>query len=467
METIEIIVNKDNSEISVQQYEKEYLKNNLEEIILDIKDKNIQMKNIFYKKILGHKTNRKFQKIKIKQDKAGKIVEKEAIRCECGSIARDCKKKFAKPEKIFTHRNICNKNASENKTSLFFVFKLEPKYIKSSKKYIYCFQNDFTKYPENEKLNENDYKYCQYCLEIVKNNRELTKYELVEKFKICAICFKIDNKIDENDKDRFTKCDECENIIHKECIKKTECTCKTKAFFENKITCFKIINKIIYEKYGIKKKKKLNLILPPNSKNFNIVGLLEKVKELKFNDNLSYEIDERLHNLTEYDNIELKEEDKKIYYELKNLTKKGDYNYITIKKDEKQGNVVIANTYIQENTLLCEYTGNVITLQDYYKKLKNKEIEKNDSIMDLVITPFSETSLIICPYSYANLGRFFSGVNNKNKISEAKINVNSVKVLIDGSVHILLFTSENIEKGEILYYNYNADANLYPTDEFQ
>ena len=45
METIEIIVNKDNSEISVQQYEKEYLKNNLEEIILDIKDKNIQMKN--------------------------------------------------------------------------------------------------------------------------------------------------------------------------------------------------------------------------------------------------------------------------------------------------------------------------------------------------------------------------------------------------------------------------------------
>ena len=77
METIEIIVNKDNSEISVQQYEKEYLKNNLEEIILDIKDKNIQMKNIFYKKILGHKTNRKFQKIKIKQDKAGKIVERK------------------------------------------------------------------------------------------------------------------------------------------------------------------------------------------------------------------------------------------------------------------------------------------------------------------------------------------------------------------------------------------------------
>ena len=60
METIEIIVNKDNSEISVQKYEIEYLKTNLEEIILNVKDKNIQMKNIFDKKILGHKTNRKF-----------------------------------------------------------------------------------------------------------------------------------------------------------------------------------------------------------------------------------------------------------------------------------------------------------------------------------------------------------------------------------------------------------------------
>ena len=80
-------------------------------------------------------------------------------------------------------------------TFFFFVFKFEPKYIKSSKKYIYCFENDFTKYLENEKLSENDYKYCQYCLEIVKNNRKLTKYELIEKFKICAICYKIDNKI--------------------------------------------------------------------------------------------------------------------------------------------------------------------------------------------------------------------------------------------------------------------------------
>ena len=44
METIEIIVNKDNSEISVQKYEIEYLKTNLEEIILNVKDKNIQMK---------------------------------------------------------------------------------------------------------------------------------------------------------------------------------------------------------------------------------------------------------------------------------------------------------------------------------------------------------------------------------------------------------------------------------------
>ena len=408
METIEIIVNKDNSEISVQKYEIEYLKTNLEEIILNVKDKNIQMKNIFDKKILGYKTNRKFKKIKIKENKAGKIVEKEAIRCECGSIARNSKKKFSKPEKIFTHENMCNKNASENKTFFYFEFKLEPNHIKSSKKYISSSKNDFTNYIENEKLNENDYEYCKYCLEIVKNNRKLKKYELIEKFKICAICFKIDYKINENDKNRFTKCDECENIIHKECIKKTECTCKTKAFFENKITCFKIIN-----------------------------------------------------------NIELEEADKKIYYKLKELTKKGNYDYITIEKDTIQGNVVIASTYIQKNTLLCEYAGNVITLQEYYKKIRNKEIEKNDSIMDLIITPFSETTLIICPYNCANLGRFFSGVNNNNDSSKANINVYSIKVLIDGSIHILLITSKDINEGEILYYDYNGDGNSYPTDGFQ
>ena len=67
--------------ISVKNYEKEYLKTNIEEIIIDIKDKNIQMKNILDKKILGHKTNRKFQKVKIiKQYKKGKTVEKEIIR---------------------------------------------------------------------------------------------------------------------------------------------------------------------------------------------------------------------------------------------------------------------------------------------------------------------------------------------------------------------------------------------------
>ena len=64
----------------------------------------------------------------------------------------------------------------------------------------------------------------------------------------------------------------------------------------------------------------------------------------------------------------MEEADKKIYYKLKELTKKGNYDYITIEKDTIQGNVVIASTYIQKNTLLCEYAGNVITLQEYYKK---------------------------------------------------------------------------------------------------
>ena len=156
-------------------------------------------------------------------------------------------------------------------------------------------------------------------------------------------------------------------------------------------------------------------------------------KKLEFNDDLYYERDNKLSNLIEYGNVELEDNDKNIYYKLKKQTIKGNYNYIRIEKHPTQGYIAVANTDIPKNTLLCEYAGDVISLQEYYKKGM-----KNDSNMDLVITSFSETTLIICPYIHANLGRFFSGINNSDKESMNKINVYSAKILIDGSLHILL-----------------------------
>jgi hypothetical protein len=66
----------------------------------------------------------------------------------------------------------------------------------------------------------------------------------------------------------------------------------------------------------------------------------------------------------------------------------------------------------------------------------------------------SESSnLVIFPDKFGNLARFISGVNNET--GKHTQNVKSIKVKIDGSLHILLYTTRNIHPGETLYYDYN------------
>ena len=111
-------------------------------------------------------------------------------------------------------------------------------------------------------------------------------------------------------------------------------------------------------------------------------------------------------------------------------------------------------------TLICEYTGDV-TLT------RNKIFDKNDSIMDLIKTPSSSTSLVICPEKKSNIARFLSGINNYNEKSAKKQNVRSIKYDIDGSVHVLLYAARTIKKHEVLYYDYNAGGHhTYPTQHF-
>jgi hypothetical protein len=111
-------------------------------------------------------------------------------------------------------------------------------------------------------------------------------------------------------------------------------------------------------------------------------------------------------------------------------------------------------------TLITEYTGDV-TLA------RNKIFDKNDSIMDLLKTPSSSTSLVICPEKKSNLARFISGINNYDEKSAKKQNVKSIKYDIDGSAHIILYASKTIKKNETLYYDYNAGGHKsYPTAHF-
>ena len=191
-----------------------------------------------------------------------------------------------------------------------------------------------------------------------------------------------------------------------------------------------------------------------------------EVKGIKFNDDLVF-IDkdcpkEMNNSLLESSLQILNEENKKKYYKFKEKSRKGIYAPVEVVDNPEQGFVVKALDEMITNTLICEYTGEV-------SLARNRLFDDNDSIMDLIHTPNSDISLVICPEKFGNLARFLSGINNKYKLLKKKKNQNvySLKVNIDGSVHILLLASKRIKKGEILYYDYNAGGyNTYNTDNF-
>lgn len=189
-----------------------------------------------------------------------------------------------------------------------------------------------------------------------------------------------------------------------------------------------------------------------------------QVKDITFNDDLVYldpDCPQTMNNsLIETGIAEISNYNKKIYYSFKERSRKGEYAPIEVIDDPVQRFVVKAIDDIQMNTIICEYTGEVTLL-------RKKIFDKNDSIMELIRTPSSNTSLVICPENYGNLARFLSGVNNHNSKLKKKQNVYSIRLSIDQSVHILLLALKNIKKGEILYYDYNAGGyDEYPTSHF-
>ncbi len=191
-----------------------------------------------------------------------------------------------------------------------------------------------------------------------------------------------------------------------------------------------------------------------------------EVKKISFNDDLVY-IDDECPKEMNNAKIEacfkgLSEYNRGIYDTFKQRTRKGEYGPIEVADDPVQKFIVKAIDNIPINTLICEYTGEVTLLR---KKMFDK---KNDSIMELITSPNSDLSLVIAPEKYGNLARFLSGVNNHDPILKKKQNVYSLKVSIDGSMHILLIAGRNIKKGEVLYYDYNAGINHegYPTEKF-
>jgi len=150
-----------------------------------------------------------------------------------------------------------------------------------------------------------------------------------------------------------------------------------------------------------------------------------------------------------------------IFKEFKEMTRGGNYPPVMVEEDKNQGFIVRADDDIPGYTLITEYVGDV----DY---ARNRVFDKNDSIMDLLRTPHSTTTLVICPEQRGNLARFLSGINNSDKNAKRfKQNVKSVRFNVEGRARVFLYAARTIKQGEVLYYDYNEGGfDEYPTEDF-
>jgi len=164
-------------------------------------------------------------------------------------------------------------------------------------------------------------------------------------------------------------------------------------------------------------------------------------RQIKFSDDLFFF--EHDHEVKK-----LKEADIEVFREFKKQSRKGLYAPVEVVHDPEQGYKVKAVKFIKRFTLLCEYTGEVVDMEG------NENVEKSDALMEFYTTP--QSILVIYPDQVGNLARFISGINNEK--GKRNQNVKSMKCDIDGSIHIILYTTRNVHPGETLYYNYNEGA---------
>ena len=301
----------------------------------------------------------------------------------------------------------------------------------------------------------------EYYKQIITDKKIKKKYDMIREFKICVIC----NKYNTNEV--LKECRTCGNFYHQQCFKKKTCTCQFEIpdyEFMKIINTYLFINQYININFYKRTNEQIDFKLPSlDGEKYEISNFLNGKT---FSNELIYECDQSLnYNLMEYGIFELNDKNVKIYNQLKDHTNDGEYNYIQICRTQNQGCVVKAIMDIQKYTLICEYIGDVFTYKNFCKqeKLENKNVDSN---IDLIITPRAETSLIICPYNHSNIARFISGINNSDPNYKKLVNVFSSRVSINSSVHILLIASRNIKKNEILYYDYNGEANNYNTKNF-
>ena len=325
------------------------------------------------------------------------------------------------------------------------------------------FHSDKCFYSQNNAKNLKKIEHkilCEKCERLISNEMYTTK--ISDYFKSKKFIGYKTNLDDNKKKDNY-------NIVSK--MNKDNSKNGLNSETKREIQIFVNINKAINENQlpeicnvPIRLPRKMSKQMEEKSMKSLFRGL--EAKGIEFNDDLVYidkDCPKEMNNSLLENSIQiLNEENKKKYYAFKEKSRKGIYAPVEVVDDPEQRFIVKALDEMVTNTLICEYTGEV-------SLARNRLFDDNDSIMDLIHTPTSDTSLVICPEKYGNLARFLSGINNKYKVLKKKKNQNvySLRVNIDGSVHILLLSSKRIKKGEILYYDYNAGGyNTYNTEHF-
>jgi integrase len=132
---------------------------------------------------------------------------------------------------------------------------------------------------------------------------------------------------------------------------------------------------------------------------------------------------------------------------------------IKLIEDDEQGVVVCATEEIEKNSYLCEYQGEVVPQRSIMF------FPANDSFMDLLKTGISAKNLTIDPTNQCNWAKFISRHPNEKKNNTSVVTVN-----INGEAKVILYAIKNIQKNEIIYYNYQKpkkiDSNNYKFKQF-
>ena len=108
---------------------------------------------------------------------------------------------------------------------------------------------------------------------------------------------------------------------------------------------------------------------------------------------------------------------------------------------------------IPKDTLICEYAGGILPT------INESIFDWEDCNMTYVYGSTCSEELVIAPFNCFSYGPLLNHAK--------KGNCKSLKVVIDGKIRILIYTTKMIKADNELLYNYNGEMEEYDTEGFE